>query len=280
MQTSREELEALKNERLQIENANVLIEQYTNKKKAEEDTKAKLSELSDDISSLQNLCKDHRVQKAQYMALSKEEKWLTSEYNLKYRAFLDEQAGILAFGLVNGMPCPVCGSLSHPSPASRSEHAPTQEELSTLKKLSEEAQKKAEVLSRESSMYRGTVESEKSLLSERIESLIGTRNISDAKRDAQILLDGTNSEISSLRATVSSLEKDVKRKTHLDTILPDKKKLLVNLNSPIVEKLPSMEEQRLVGRFFSGLDRIIRVQERKTEALRQSKKYYLQNMFA
>ena len=45
-------------------------------------------------------------------------------------------------------------------------------------------------------------------------------------------------------------------------------------------KLPSMEEQRLVGRFFSGLDRIISVQERKTEALRQAKKYYLQNMFA
>ena len=45
-------------------------------------------------------------------------------------------------------------------------------------------------------------------------------------------------------------------------------------------KLPSMEEQRLVGWFFSGLDRIIRVQERKTELLRRAKKYYLQNMFA
>ena len=41
-----------------------------------------------------------------------------------------------------------------------------------------------------------------------------------------------------------------------------------------------IEEQRLVGRFFSSLDRIISVQERKTEALRQAKKYYLQNMFA
>ena len=40
-----------------------------------------------------------------------------------------------------------------------------------------------------------------------------------------------------------------------------------------------IEEQRLVGRFFSSLDRIIRVQERKTEALRQAKKYFLQNMF-
>ena len=43
---------------------------------------------------------------------------------------------------------------------------------------------------------------------------------------------------------------------------------------------PSLEEQRLVGRFFSGLDRIISVQERKTELLRQAKKYFLQNMFA
>ncbi|MEE0941315.1 MAG: restriction endonuclease subunit S, partial [Bifidobacteriaceae bacterium] len=43
--------------------------------------------------------------------------------------------------------------------------------------------------------------------------------------------------------------------------------------------VPSLEEQRLVGMFFSGLDRIISVQERKTELLRQAKKYFLQNMF-
>ena len=44
--------------------------------------------------------------------------------------------------------------------------------------------------------------------------------------------------------------------------------------------MPSVGEQRQIGMFFSGLDRIISVQERKTEALRQAKKYYLQNMFA
>ena len=42
---------------------------------------------------------------------------------------------------------------------------------------------------------------------------------------------------------------------------------------------PSVGEQRQIGMFFSGLDRIIRVQERKTELLRQAKKYFLQNMF-
>ncbi|MBQ1283165.1 MAG: restriction endonuclease subunit S, partial [Bifidobacteriaceae bacterium] len=42
---------------------------------------------------------------------------------------------------------------------------------------------------------------------------------------------------------------------------------------------PSVGEQRQIGMFFSGLDRIISVQERKTELLRLSKKYFLQNMF-
>ena len=42
---------------------------------------------------------------------------------------------------------------------------------------------------------------------------------------------------------------------------------------------PSVGEQRQIGMFFSGLDRIISVQERKTELLRQAKKYFLQNMF-
>ena len=57
-----------------------------------------------------------------------------------------------------------------------------------------------------------------------------------------------------------------------------------NLNKQLVGgtvvSYPSVGEQRQIGMFFSGLDRIISVQERKTEALRQAKKYYLQNMFA
>ncbi|MCR4690553.1 MAG: SMC family ATPase [Lachnospiraceae bacterium] len=43
--------------------------------------------------------------------------------------FWNGQAGILAENLSEGEPCPVCGSLQHPSPATCSENVPTQEEL-------------------------------------------------------------------------------------------------------------------------------------------------------
>lgn len=64
-------------------------------------------------------------------------------YRRKNRAFLDEQAGILARNLVEGQPCPVCGSVHHPAPALLSSHAPTEAELNTAKDDMEAAQKAA-----------------------------------------------------------------------------------------------------------------------------------------
>ncbi|MBQ8994551.1 MAG: SMC family ATPase [Oscillospiraceae bacterium] len=55
------------------------------------------------------------------------------QYEEAYHAYLDEQAGVLARELIEGQPCPVCGSLTHPNPAKTTVAAPSREELNTLK---------------------------------------------------------------------------------------------------------------------------------------------------
>jgi len=60
---------------------------------------------------------------------------VSAEYNCLYRLFLDNQAGLLAGGLQDGVPCPVCGSIHHPKLASMIDGAPSEEELKKAEEL-------------------------------------------------------------------------------------------------------------------------------------------------
>lgn len=64
---------------------------------------------------------------------------LNAAYEKLYHLFLAEQAGILAERLQEKKPCPVCGSLAHPSPAVLPENAPDQQDVDRAGKRAEEA---------------------------------------------------------------------------------------------------------------------------------------------
>lgn len=70
--------------------------------------------------------------------------------------FLDAQAGILARRLMPGKPCPVCGGLEHPKPASTSDHVPTRAQLDKAKREAEAARTVAETASAECQRLGGT----------------------------------------------------------------------------------------------------------------------------
>lgn len=65
-------------------------------------------------------------------------------------AFLDGRAGVLARGLKDGEPCPVCGSVSHPSPAASLDSVPTQGDVEDARAFRREAEARAQAASTES----------------------------------------------------------------------------------------------------------------------------------
>ena len=68
------------------------------------------------------------------------------EYFTILNAFLSSQAGILAENLRDGEPCPVCGSLSHPHPATISADSCTKQQVDEAHQLADNADDKAQKL--------------------------------------------------------------------------------------------------------------------------------------
>ena len=112
-----------------------------------------LSALEQAWKEYQTTCAQSAKAQNQYAALADQADQVNKTYITMNRAFLDAQAGILAQGLVDGTPCPVCGSIHHPSPAVAAGHAPTEAELEQAQKDAERAQQSAVAASQTASRH-------------------------------------------------------------------------------------------------------------------------------
>lgn len=96
---------------------------------------------------------------AAYQAACVKEQEFGESYRRQHRAFLDDQAGILAEELAENRPCPVCGSLHHPAPAVKTDDAPTRETVEQSQKFWEESKTAMDEAGRTAAALRGTRDS-------------------------------------------------------------------------------------------------------------------------
>lgn len=143
-------------------------------------------------------------------------------YNEKNTAFLREQAGIMASTLAEGMPCPVCGSVHHPSLAVLSESAPTEADVKAAKEKYEQAYTEVNSVSGKANKQNGIVAvKEKSVRSD-IASLLPGASLEDAPAAAQEKAAELQNEISQLENKLVEVEKSIRRKKELDEQIPHK----------------------------------------------------------
>ena len=141
----------------------------------------KLQIQSGELSKMQAECE--RLLK-DYKILRKEEEKSAALYRAQNRMYLDGQAGILAEALKSGVPCPVCGSTEHPSPAKSPDRMPKASEVEKMRADWEAILKKSSDHAEILAATRAREEQAKQVYSELSSELFAKENVSESELSA------------------------------------------------------------------------------------------------
>ena len=217
-----DEISALKAEQAALSDTAAEKERLTALRQQLVHRAAQYWELLAAMAALEQQQQQLQKKQAAFLAAEEQSSRLLQEYDAKNKAFLHEQAGILASTLADGMPCPVCGSVSHPSPAAISEHAPTEADVKQAKAIYDKAQKETERLSGDASKQRGIVSASEEALRKQRELLLEDSSADPAAQEA-LLTDNIRQTDSQIEAVKVKLA----RKDRLDQQIPEKETALL-----------------------------------------------------
>ncbi len=188
------------------------------------------------ISSVDTLLKEQetlRTLQGEYIAAETRSSRLRQDYDTKNKAFLDEQAGVLAAALTAGTPCPVCGSTEHPRLAVISTSAPTEADVKAAKSAYEAAQKATEQASGKASTQRGLVQAAEDAIRRESMTLLGETENSGVKAAAQAQAAALTAEITAVRQQIAALAQKEGRKAELDQLIPQKEQTLADADKAL-----------------------------------------------
>ncbi len=204
----------------------------------------KLQELADRFKACNELRKKlEKLQQGYKQAAEISEK-TNQSYEEMHRAFLDEQAGIIAETLQDGMPCPVCGALEHPCIAKKSENAPTEAELKKARTAAHKAREAAEQKSGECRETK-VMADEKIKETEKLVRELWTDLPADAAETTLPKeIKSVLANVDVLKAAVEAEEKRVERREELGVKIPKMESALKDAEKKLSEQGTHLESQK------------------------------------
>lgn len=214
----------LKDRQATLSDAGHRKEKLENEKTALLESQRTLESLYKDLGDYAKLCNEYQSKLKEYVLLVSESRTASDQYNLMNLEFLSEQAGIMAKMLQEGEPCPVCGSLHHPTLAKASESAPSEADLKTAKKLADEAQSKAEKKNLECGSFKGKLDAENIGLQKRLTELFGDIPRESAHSAITERLNGVRKQLLAIKDTIAAENHRMLLKEKVDRDLPVEEK--------------------------------------------------------
>ena len=247
-------LEALQAERKTLEFSTVEREKLLQEKQRLSQEKEGFGDL---LTKLDNLSKAHsKLNQLQiaYQDAELESSRLRQEHDQKSKAYLDEQAGIIASTLVPGIPCPVCGSIEHPHLAMTSQSAPTEAEVEHAKMAYETARKKTEEASGKASIQRGLVAAAEEAVSSAAALVFGENLPEGVRTAAEEQIGQLTARIKEIEKQINETERGITKREALDRQIPENEKVLAECEAAIVS---AKERGASLSAAVSELDRQI-----------------------
>lgn len=238
-QKQEQKLQQMKAQLRNLQDAGSKKEQLEAVRSSLNEEKRVLENLRSDLDDHEKLNLDYRQKQKEYLSLAAEAHRTAEQYNLLHLAFLNGQAGIMASMLTDGEPCPVCGSLHHPSLAQTSAFVPSDAELKKAKRSAEDAQAQAEKKSLECARVKGQSETAHAGLQKQISELFGMYT-EDSVHEAIV-------------EKLNEIRKD-----------------LISVTSAIAEENNRISIRDTLDRSIPAEERALELLRKKTEALKQS----------
>ena len=234
----------LKKEYESLANAGEGRERLVNQREKAEERQAKLRAASEELDDLDELNNHLALLQSDYIKAADVAKEATDDYEAKNRAFLDEQAGIIAETLADGEPCPVCGSLEHPSIARKSEKAPTETQLKKAKDKAEKARLSAEEKSGLCKEANVKLEVKKTEVEKHVNELWQDTSVDLAKEKLASEQALVSEKIAELTIAISEEEKKSSRRAELSELIPQNEAVLKEKEKDITSCNTALEADK------------------------------------
>ena len=216
------ELAALNEELNALENISIEKESMIYQKQLLTERRQKVQNLIANLHTMNHQQRQLEELQQAYRSTAEVSSRFAQEYEAKNRAFLDEQAGLLASVLPHGAPCPVCGSTEHPRLATLSEYAPSEADVKKAKRAYEDAQRKAEKASGDAKLQKGIVEATEASVRSDLSQLIPEASLPQAQNLLYSQEHSLAEQISHLDIQIVSITKKEQRKKNLTSIISEK----------------------------------------------------------